>query len=138
MVATEAYPHNLPLQRTSFVGREQELVELIAALNKTRLLTLTGVGGVGKTRLALALAEHVVTSYPDGTWVVELGPVADAKLVPQTVATIVSVPIAPGDEPLSALVSYFRARRALLILDNCEHLLAGCSTLADALLRHCA
>src|SRR6184192_2967035 len=94
MVASQASPGNLPLQPTSLVGRDQELAELAAALNKTRLLTLTGVGGVGKTRLALAVAERIAGSYADGTWFVELAPIADAALVLQTAATIVGVPLA--------------------------------------------
>jgi len=138
MVASEAPQQNLPLQSSSLIGRAKELVELAGALNKTRLLTLSGVGGVGKTRLALALAEHVGGSYTDGTWFIELAALADAALTPQTVAAAVSLPLAPGAEPLSGLLTYFHARHALLILDNCEHLLAGCAALADALLRHCA
>jgi predicted ATPase len=138
MVASEGPQQNLPLQSTSLIGRDQELVELAGALDKTRLLTLTGVGGVGKTRLALALAERVGGSYTDGTWFVELAPVADAALVAQTLARVVSVPLAPGADPVSALVDFFRPRHTLLILDNCEHLLASCATLSEALLRQCA
>jgi predicted ATPase len=96
MVASQERPGNLPLQPTSLVGRDQELVALAAALNRTRLLTLTGVGGVGKTRLALALAEGLSGAYVDGTWFIELAPLADAALVPQSVATVVGVPLAPG------------------------------------------
>jgi non-specific serine/threonine protein kinase len=128
----------LPLQTTSLIGRDHELVELAAALTKARLLTLTGVGGVGKTRLALAVAEGIGGSYADGTWFVELSPLADEALVALTVATVISVPLSPSADPVSALVDYFRPRHALLILDNCEHLLASCATLCDAVLRHCA
>ena len=138
MLASDAHPHHLPLQPTSFIGRDPELLELTSTLSRTRLLTLTGVGGVGKTRLALALAERVADAYADGTWFIELAALADAAQVPQTVAAAVSLPLSPGAEPLSALVTYFHARHALLILDNCEHLLAGCAALADALQRHCA
>jgi predicted ATPase/DNA-binding CsgD family transcriptional regulator/transcriptional regulator with XRE-family HTH domain len=138
MVASEAPQHNLPLQPTSLIGRDKELVELAGALDKTRLITLTGVAGVGKTRLALAVAERIGGSYADGMWLVELAPLADAALVAQTVARLVAVPLAPGGDPVSALVNYFRPRQTLLILDNCEHLLAGCAMLSDALLRQCA
>ena len=93
---------------------------------------------MGKTRLALALAERVGGSYTDGTWFVELAPVVDAALVAQTLARVVSVPLAPGADPVSALVNFFRPRQILLILDNCEHLLASCATLSAALLRQCA
>src|SRR2546427_11653487 len=95
MLASQAPPGRLPLQPTSLIGREQELVELAAALNKTRLLTLTGVGGVGKTRLALAAAERSRGSYADGTWFIELAPLEDAGLVAQTIARGVSVPLSP-------------------------------------------
>jgi non-specific serine/threonine protein kinase len=138
MVASTSSHGNLSLQPTSLIGRDQELLELAAALNKTRLLTLTGVGGVGKTRLALALAERSRGSYADGTWFIELGPLADEGLVAQTVARVVSIPLSPKADAVSALVKYFYSRQTLLILDNCEHLLAGCAPLADALLRQCA
>jgi non-specific serine/threonine protein kinase len=130
-------PTNLPLQPTSLIGRDQELLALAAALTITRVLTLTGVGGVGKTRLALAVAERVAGSFEDGTWLVELAPLADAALVARNVATAVSVPLSPGADPISALINYFRARQSLLILDNCEHLLAACATLSEGLLRQC-
>jgi predicted ATPase len=138
MVASQAPPGNLPLQPTSLIGRDQEMVELAGALTRTRLLTLTGVGGVGKTRLALAVAERISATYLDGTWLVELAPLADAALVAQTVARVVSVPLSPGADPVSALVNYFRPRQLLMILDNCEHLLASCAALSEALLRQCA
>jgi non-specific serine/threonine protein kinase len=138
MVASRTPIDNLPLQPTGLIGRDQELRALAAALTRTRLLTLVGVGGVGKTRLALALAERIAGSYTDGTWFVDLAPIADAALVAQTVAGVVSVPLSPEADPVFALVDYFRTCQTLLILDNCEHLLASCATLSDALLRHCA
>src|SRR5690242_18965144 len=138
MVESEAPRHNLPLQSTSLIGRDRELVELASVLDETRLLTLTGVGGVGNTRLALALADRRGQSYADGAWFVELAPLADAAFVPQTVATTESVPQRHVTDPVTALVDFFRPRHALLILDNCEHLLTSCATLADALLRRCA
>src|SRR5262245_19381164 len=138
-MATSQAPHGaLPLQSTSLIGRGQELLELAAALNDTRLLTLTGVGGVGKTRLALAVAERTRESYADGAWFVDLAPLADAAFVAHTVARVVSIPLSPRADPVSALVNYFNQRQTLLILDNCEHLLGSCSTLVDTLLRHCA
>src|SRR5437764_292229 len=86
MVASQAPPVYLPLQPTSLIGRDQEIVELAGALSTTRLLTLTGVGGVGKTRLAIAVAERISGCYVDDTWLVEFAPLADAALVAQTVA----------------------------------------------------
>ena len=137
MVALEAAQRQVPLQPTNLIGRHEELVELTAAFSNTRLVTLTGVGGVGKTRLALAIADRTAHAYADGAWFVELAPLADAALVSQTVAGLVSVPLAPGADQVSALVNFFRPRQTLLILDNCEHLLASCATLSDALLRQC-
>src|ERR1051325_8731479 len=102
VVVREAPPGNLPLQPTSFIGRDQELIELTAALRRSRLVTLTGVGGISKTRLALALAEHIAESYPDGTWFVNLAPLSDVSLVPQTVEAVVSVPLMPSTDPTSA------------------------------------
>src|SRR4051812_22659609 len=140
MAASHAQQATLPLQPTSLVGRDRAVLELAAALNRTRLLTLTGVGGVGKTRLALAVAERVAGSFEDGAWCIELASVVggDAGLVAQTVAGVVCIPLSPGADALAALVNYFYPRQTLLILDNCEHLVAGCARLADALLRHCA
>src|SRR5260370_36520843 len=116
MAASGAPQHNLPLQTTSFVGRDQELVELTETLNAARLLTLTGVGGVGKTRLALAVGERVAQPYPDGIWLVELAALADAALVPQVVAAVVSVPAAPGAPPLPATCNHFLPRPPPLLL----------------------
>src|SRR5438876_5444471 len=104
MVASQAPPGSLPLQPTSLIGRDQELVEFAAVLNKTRLLTLTGVGGIGKTRLALAVAEGIGGYNAAGTWLVELSPLADAALLDQTVARVVSVPLTHGSVPVSPSV----------------------------------
>jgi non-specific serine/threonine protein kinase len=129
--------HNLPLQLTSFVGREREIADLTDALADTRLLTLTGTGGCGKTRLALQMAGNLVSSYADGVWLVELAPLADPSLIGQTVASLLDVH-GPPNRPIDAvLADALRSRRLLLILDNCEHLLDTCAHLADALLRGC-
>jgi non-specific serine/threonine protein kinase len=132
-----AGPANLPLQLTSFVGREDELGatrELVAA---HRLVTLTGAGGVGKTRLALEAAGALRPAYPDGVWLVELAALADPALVPQAVAGAVGVREEPDRPLLATLTDALRAKRLLLVLDNCEHLLEACARLADALLRAC-
>jgi predicted ATPase/class 3 adenylate cyclase len=133
----DAYPHNLPVQLTSFIGREQELAELGRALPTTRLLTLTGTGGCGKTRLALQLAADQVERFPEGAWVVELAPLTDHGLVTQAVAAAIGVREEPGQPLLATLVAALRSRRLLLVLDNCEHLLDACARLTDALLRGC-
>src|SRR5215208_5199307 len=132
-----AMPNNLPVQLTSFVGRERELAELGGLLDSTRLLTLTGAGGCGKTRLALRLAAEAVERYPGGAWCLELAPLSDAALIESALATIVGVRPLPGRTPVEAAVFELAARRALVLLDNCEHVLEPCRQLAGALLRGC-
>jgi non-specific serine/threonine protein kinase len=126
---------NLPAQLTSFVGRERELAELTRLLSSTHLLTLTGPGGTGKTRLALEMAMNLLGEYPHGVWLVELAPLADPTLVAQTVASTLSVREQPQRSIVDALLDYVRAKTLLLILDNCEHLIEACAHLADTLLR---
>ena len=133
----EATPNNLPQQATSFIGREKELAELQRLLAKTRLLTLTGSGGCGKTRLCLQVAADSLERFPDGAWLVELAPLSDPGLVPQTVATVLGLKEEPGKPISQTLTDYLKDKRLLLLLDNCEHLLDGCAQLADALLRQC-
>ncbi len=133
----DTLPNNLPLQLTSFVGRVRELEELKTALTGARLMTLTGVGGCGKTRLALHVAADVLDAYPDGVWLVELAPIGDPALVPQTVATAAGIREALGQPILETLLHSWRTKRLLLLLDNCEHLLDACASFADALLRRC-
>jgi predicted ATPase len=129
--------HNLPASLTSFIGRERELADVRARLARARLLTLTGVGGCGKTRLALEVARAVLDGYSDGVWLVELAPLADAALVAQTVAAAFNMRETPGQPLASSLAVALRERDLLLVLDNCEHLLDGCAQLVDALLRAC-
>jgi predicted ATPase/class 3 adenylate cyclase len=131
----EATPNNLPQQVTSFIGRERELAEVKDLLAQTRLLTLLGAGGLGKTRLSLQAAVDVVDDYPDGAWFVELAAVTDARLVPQAVASVLRVKEEAGCLVIDALVKYGRDRRWLLILDNCEHLVHACAETAVELLR---
>jgi len=132
-----AFQHNLPLQLTSFIGRERELEELKRLLGQTRLLTLMGVGGAGKTRLALQVAAEVLGDYGDGIWLTELAPLADPELVPQTVASALGVREQPGRAMVDTVTEYLRPRSCLLILDNCEHLLEASARLAQGLLRSC-
>src|SRR5688572_18383885 len=130
-------PNNLPMQLTSFVGREQALAELGQLLARTRLLTLTGAPGVGKTRLALQLAIQALETYADGVWVVELAPLADPGLVPQAIAEVLGIQEQAGRPLLSTLTETLRRHQLLLVLDNCEHLVAACAELAERLLRAC-
>jgi predicted ATPase len=134
----ELTPHYLPLELSSFVGREREISELKGLVGQTRLLTLTGPGGSGKTRLVLAVAQEAVEEFEDGTWWVELAPVYDPELVPRAVVQVLNVPELPGHAPTEALVDHLKGRKVLLILDNCEHLVEGCAELADTLLRACS
>ena len=131
------HPNNLPQQVTSFIGREKEIAEVEALLAKTRLLTLTGSGGCGKTRSGLQVAADSLEQFPDGVWLVELAPLADPGLVPQTVATVLGVKEEPGKPITETLAEHLKDKRLLLVLDNCEHLLDACAQLADALLRQC-
>jgi predicted ATPase/DNA-binding SARP family transcriptional activator len=130
--------HNLPIPLTSFVGREREVVELRAMLDSARVLTLTGVGGAGKTRLAMRVGWDLVGSYRDGVWLVNLASLADPGLVPQTVAEVFELPEQAGRTFTEALVNHLRSRQALLILDNCEHVRDACARLSLALLTDCA
>jgi predicted ATPase/DNA-binding SARP family transcriptional activator len=132
----DVHPNNLPVQLTSFIGREREMGEIENILVGTHLLTLTGVGGTGKTRLALQVSADLIDEFPDGVWLVELAPLRDPKLVEHTAASILMVPDV-RDQPLSdLLVAYVRDKHLLLLLDNCEHVVEGCAQLADLLLRH--
>jgi predicted ATPase/DNA-binding SARP family transcriptional activator/DNA-binding CsgD family transcriptional regulator len=134
---TQGAKHNLPAQRTTFVGREREVVEVKRALAMTRVLTLTGTGGAGKTRLALEVAKGVVSAYPEGVWLVELASLLQPELVPQSIAEELGVREQPGKPLVDTLVDRLRGDRLLLLLDNCEHLIEACATLADALLLSC-
>jgi predicted ATPase/DNA-binding CsgD family transcriptional regulator len=128
---------NLPAELTSFVGRRHELAEIKRLLTTTRLLTLTGTGGAGKTRLALRAAADLSRSLPDGAWLVALAPIDDPLLITQAVFSALGVPDVSSRFPLSALSDHLREKRLLLVLDNCEHLLDGAAGLAGSLLRSC-
>ena len=129
--------HNLPASRTSFVGRDREIVEVKHALSMTRLLTLTGAGGSGKTRLALEVARDLVGAYPDGVWLVELAGLSEGDLVPQAVAAVLGVKERPGQPLPVTLGEFLRAKQTLLVVDNCEHLLEATAGLVDILLDSC-
>ena len=130
--------HNLPAPLTSFIGRRREITELAQLLASARLLTLTGAGGCGKTRLALEVARHVLHSFPDGAWLADLSPLGDAALAAQAVASILEIRPAPGRGLIESLADQVRHRRLLLLLDNCEHVIAGAAELAETLLGNAA
>jgi len=128
---------NIPPVLTTFVGREQELHDVLRLLRSTRLITLTGPGGVGKTRLALTVAEHLPPKTADEIWLADLTPLRDPSLVPLTVATAVGIPEDRGKAILTTLAEHLQDRRLCLVLDGCDHLLAGCLLLVERLLRQC-
>ena len=130
----DSYPNNLPPQLTSFVGREAQLEEITGLIREHRLLTLTGVGGSGKTRLALQAAGSVIDRFSHGVWLIELAPVADSALVPQAVVEGLGVSVRGSSSVLENLESFLVQRELLLILDNCEHVLEAAAELTDGLL----
>lgn len=129
--------HNLPAPRTGLVGRGRELVEIERELSATRMLTLTGAGGTGKTRLALEAARGLVGTYPDGVWLAELAPLSEPRLVSRAVAGALGVTERIGRPLLDTLVDELRGKSVLLVLDNCEHLVDAAASLADVLLGAC-
>jgi predicted ATPase/DNA-binding CsgD family transcriptional regulator len=130
-------PNNLPRELTSFVGREREIAQVSDLLDNTALLTLTGVGGAGKTRLALRVATDLAERFPDGVWLVELAALTDSTLVSRTVAAAFGVSKDPQRSPAETVAEHLRPRRLLLLLDNCEQVVEACAELADRLLRAC-
>lgn len=129
--------HNLPAPLTSFIGRRREIGEVDRLLRTTRLMTLTGVGGAGKSRLAIELARELVDEYPDGAWLAELAPLADPALAPAAVAAAVGVREQPGHTLTETIVDALQTRSLLLVLDNCEHLIDACAGLVETLLMAC-
>ena len=134
--APQAPPkHNLPSQLTSFIGREQEIAQLKDLLTTKRLVTLTGAGGAGKTRLAIEVADRLLDAFADGVWLVELAALSDPQLVPQAVAVVLGVKEQPGKSVTETVCGYLASRNLLLVLDNAEHLLGACAQFADQALR---
>ncbi len=135
---TRVRRHNLPAPRSSFVGREREVSEVMRALATTRLVTLTGTGGSGKTRLALEAARDLANTCPGGAWLVELAPLEQETLVPQAVAEALGVREQPGRSLIATLVDDLSKQETLLVLDNCEHLIEATARLVETLLDSCA
>ena len=128
---------NLPAPLTTFIGRENEQAEVIKLVARHRLVTLTGPGGVGKTRLSIKVGEQVLGNYADGVWMVELAPILDPLLVPRTTAIAIGLRDEPQRPVIDMLSDYLREKRMLIVLDNCEHLLDACVQLSDMLLHRC-
>jgi predicted ATPase/class 3 adenylate cyclase/DNA-binding CsgD family transcriptional regulator len=131
----DALPNNLPVALSSFIGRERELAELGRLLGEDRLVTLTGTGGCGKTRLVLQAASETLERFPDGVWWVELAPLAEGELVGAAVAEALGVRPLPGVTELQAVCGHLASRRAMVVLDNCEHLLDACAEAAESIIQ---
>ena len=136
LITLDVYRHNLPAQMTSFIGREKEIAEIKQAIADHRLVTLTGVGGSGKTRLSLQVSAELIDKFPDGVWFVQLAPFSDATLVPQAVASTWGVHEQPGQSLSDTLIDYGRTKNLLLIMDNCEHLVEASARITDKLLHN--
>ena len=134
----ESFQHNLPAQLTSFVGREKEIAEIKASLNSSRLVTLTGSGGTGKTRLSIEVGTEELTSFINGVWLIELAPLSDPAQIIPALAQAFGLQELPFNPLANLVTDYLRDKKLLLILDNCEHLIAACAKLADDLLHQCA
>jgi predicted ATPase/class 3 adenylate cyclase len=130
----EAYRHNLPAQLTSFIGREKELAEIKQAIDAHRLVTLTGSGGTGKTRLSLQVAADLIDQFPDGVWFIELAPLTNPDFIPQTILSVFGIGEQEGKTATQFLIDHLHAKKLLLVLDNCEHLIEACAQLAESLL----
>lgn len=131
-------PNNLPLQLTSFVGREAEIERIVASFEGSRLVTLTGSGGAGKTRLAIQVGADMLEAFPDGAWFVELAATGSEEGLARAVGKVLGVPDERDQPMMDAIAERIGDKQMILILDNCEHLIAGCARLADFLLRSCS
>ena len=133
----DAFPNNLPAQLTSFIGREKEIDEIKPLFNTSRLVTLTGSGGTGKTRLSLEVGAQLMTSFQHGVWFVELAPLSDESQIIPALAQAFGLQELPFNPLKNMVIDYLRDKKLLLILDNCEHLIAPCAKLTDELLHQC-
>ena len=135
LASLAAFAGNLPVQVTSFVGRDDDVARVVALLGDVRLVTLAGTGGVGKTRLAVQVAADVLPRFADGAWMCELAAADDADAMAQVVATTLGCVQHPGLVAAASIVEYLKVRELLLVLDNCEHLLDDAGDLADAIVQ---
>jgi len=135
--SADTLPSNLPTQLTSFIGREKEVAEIKDLLNASRLVTLTGSGGTGKTRLSIEVGLQLLASFPNGVWLIELAPLADPSQIIPTMTQVFGLQEHPFGPLPTLLMDYLRDKKILLILDNCEHLIQACAQLANDLLHQC-
>jgi non-specific serine/threonine protein kinase len=129
--------HNLPALLSTFIGRKRDIAEVRQLLRTERLVTLTGPGGCGKTRLALQVAAETLPAFVDGVWLIELASLSDGALIPQAVAATLDLREQGGRALLDTLADYLRARQTLLVLDNCEHIIQACAQVAESFLQAC-
>lgn len=134
----DTHPNNLPVQLTSFIGREKEIDEIKSAFNTSRLITLTGSGGTGKTRLSIEVGTQLLPNFSNGVWMIELAPLGDESQIIPALAQAFGLQELPFNPLKNLVVDYLRDKKLLLIIDNCEHLIAACARLADELLHYCA
>ena len=132
----DAPPNNLPRLQTSFVGRETEIAEIVALLDKHQLVTLVGTGGLGKTRTSLQVAAQLLDRWDDGAWFIELAPLTSGEYIAPTIAHLVGIRLATDADPVDGLVSALQAKQALLIFDNCEHLVPDTARVVAAFCAH--
>ena len=130
----DAFKHNLPAQITSFIGREQEMAQVAQTIQTHRLVTLTGPGGTGKTRLAIQVAADLIDEFPDGVWLVQLASLSDPELIPRTILSAFGTNEQPGRPVVETLIDRLRDASLLLVVDNCEHLTTACAVLLERLL----
>ncbi|HKY54616.1 MAG TPA: adenylate/guanylate cyclase domain-containing protein, partial [Anaerolineales bacterium] len=130
----DVYRHNLPAQMTSFIGREKEMAEITQSISGHRLLTLTGSGGTGKTRLSLQVAAELLDQFRDGVWFIELAPLTNPDLIPQTILSTLGVREQQDKTAIQTLITYLQGNNLLLVFDNCEHLVEACAQLVDTML----
>ena len=128
------FPNNLPTQLTTFIGREKEIAELKQELDENRLITLTGSGGTGKTRLSLQVAADLLEKFEHGVWFVELAPLTDPELIPQTILSTIGISEQQGKTPIEILKEYLLEKSTLIVLDNCEHLIEASAQVVNTLL----
>jgi predicted ATPase/class 3 adenylate cyclase len=134
----DTFPNNLPIQLTSFIGREKEITEIKSLLHSARLITLTGSGGTGKTRLSQEVSAQELTNFQHGVWLIELASLSDPSQIIPTMAQVFGLQELPFNSLMNLVIDYLRDKKLLLILDNCEHLIEACARLAHELLHQCA
>ncbi len=132
-----ALPNNLPVQLSAFIGRDREVAEVRALVDSARLVTLTGAGGCGKTRLGLQVAAELLDGSGDGVWLAELAAVTDQDAVPAAISRALRLAVNPGRPALEALLDALAPQDVLIVMDNCEHLIGGCAKTAEAIVRRC-